>query len=481
MSSPYLCSLWRKECMQTLKKTLSWGPPEKWLDISSKELLSLTNDEVTSLQLQWFLERFKALEPEIPAVKALVEKQGIVNIEELNNITPLLFTHKVYKSYPLSLIEKKKFKQLTAWLDKLTTVDLSNVDVSDVKSIDDWLDRMDENGMYLFHSTGTTGKLSFFPRSQTEKMSTLNGFYKAIEAGSGIDVTKERMPVFFPGFRGGHQTSHKVLFHAGMTIGSNGKEFHTLYDKPMSADFMSLAGRLKHAKASGSLKKMDMIKALVKSKGELIKMQKNQPVMMEAFMNKLVNEYKGRRVLVMATTPDLLRPAEAGLKEGISGIFSSDSILLTGGGLKGYDAPDDWPEVLKKFYGVEQFYKVFGMTESSSTIPLCKNGHYHFYPYLIPFVLDVESGEPLPRKGVQTGRYGFYDLLAETYWGGVLTGDKVTIHYEDCGCGWKSAWLEDNIMRYSELQEDKEDKISCSGSQEAYNEFLDFVVEDAAK
>jgi hypothetical protein len=467
--------------MQTLKKTADWGSPEEWIDLPVEKLFSLTSDETESLQLKWFSKRFKTLESKISAVKALAEKQGVTSIDEVNDIAPLLFTHKVYKSYPLSLIEKKKFNHLTGWLDKLTSHDLSGIDVSDIKTIDGWLDQMDSDKMYLCHSTGTTGKLSFFPRSQTEKRSFLTGMYNAIEASSGKDIRKEQMPVFFPGYRGGYQVSHKVLHHVGMELGFNGEEFHTLFDKPMSADFMSLAGRLKAAKASGSLKKMDMIKALVKSKGELIKLKKQQPIMMEAYMNKLVNEYKGQKVLIMATTPDLLKAAEAGLKEGNSKIFSSDSILITGGGLKGYDAPEDWPSVLKEFYGVDEFYTLYGMTECTAILPMCKNGHYHVYPYLIPFVLDVETGEALPRKGTQTGRYGFYDLLAETYWGGLLTGDKVTVHYDDCGCGWKGAWLEDNIMRYSELQEDREDKISCSGSQDAYNEFLDFIVEDAVK
>jgi hypothetical protein len=29
-------------------------------------------------------------------------------------------------------------------------------------------------------------------------------------------------------------------------------------------------------------------------------------------------------------------------------------------------------------------------------------------------------GNALPREGVQTGRAGYFDLLAETYWGGIL-------------------------------------------------------------
>jgi len=251
-----------------------------------------------------------------------------------------------------------------------------------------------------------------------------------------------------------------------------------LFNYHMSADFMSLAGRLRHAQATGNLSKLDMIKALVKSKGELLKMKKKRPAMMEEFFMNIVKNYSGKQVFVMAPTTDLIKVAIAAKEQGYTKVFDKNSILLTGGGLKGYDAPDNWKKLLKEVYGVDRLYEGYGMTEQISFNPQCKNGHYHLFPWNVPFILDIDSGKPLPREGVQTGRAGFIDLLAETYWGGLLTGDKVTIHYDDCGCGWKGPWLEDNIKRYSDLQEDGEDKISCSGSQEAYNQFLDFVLED---
>jgi hypothetical protein len=463
--------------MQTLKKTATWGPPEEWNKLSAEELLSIENDEIEALRLEWFIQRFEALKTRIPALDALINKQDVTVIENINDIAPLLFTHKVYKSYPMALIEKKKFKLLTQWLDKLTTIDLSEVDVKGVKTIDAWLAKMNEAGMYIWHSTGTTGKLSFFPRSEVERPSVMDAVYKWVEASTGEDIRGTDIPLFFPSYRGGYQTAIRFLYDIGHDLAHGGEKFFTLFDVPASADFLSLAGRLRHAKATGSLKKMDMIKALVKSKGELIKLKKKMPIMMEAFMDKMVNEYSGEKVMIFATTPDLLRAAEAGLKAGNRKIFSEDSILMTGGGLKGYPAPENWPEVLKEFYGVKDYHVAYGMTECTSISPRCKNGHYHMLPQVIPIVLDVETGKPLPRKGVQTGRFGLFDLVAQTFWGGLLTGDKVTIHYEDCGCGWKGAYLEDNIRRYSELSEGGDDKISCSGSQEAYNEFVDFVAE----
>ena len=92
-------------------------------------------------------------------------------------------------------------------------------------------------------------------------------------------------------------------------------------------------------------------------------------------------------------------------------------------------------------------------------------------------MLDPETGDPLPREGNQTGRLAFYDLLADTYWGGFISGDEGTIHWETCPCGWKGAWLEKNIQRYS-MKQGGDDKISCAGVQAAYDDFVDLLMDE---
>jgi hypothetical protein len=57
----------------------------------------------------------------------------------------------------------------------------------------------------------------------------------------------------------------------------------------------------------------------------------------------------------------------------------------------------------------------------------CEHGHFHFAPTTFPFLLDPETSKPLPRTGRVTGRAAFFDLGAETRWGGFITGDEVTV------------------------------------------------------
>src|SRR3546814_12961011 len=84
--------------------------------------------------------------------------------------------------------------------DLLTTVDISNVDASGIESIDDWLDLLDaETPLTVAHTSGTTGKLSFVPRTKEQWTQTI--IHSAIiirdwfGPNSGSDILKDNMPI----------------------------------------------------------------------------------------------------------------------------------------------------------------------------------------------------------------------------------------------------------------------------------------------
>ncbi|MFX0170592.1 MAG: hypothetical protein ACFE9L_01600 [Candidatus Hodarchaeota archaeon] len=452
--------------------------PNSLVYATNSELFNLDPELVSQIQLAGVKKRFEYFYPRIKALKKLADEQGINNeITSLDDIGKILFQHTVYKSYPLQLIEKHKYGKLTQWLDKLTTYDLSNVNTSGCKSIDNWLERLEEQTeLLVVHSTGTSGKLSFLPRSEAEMDSFKNALYLFIEALTGVNPHKTKMPVFFPGFRNGRQLAQRVLSTFGPLLAGSEEEYHTAMPGFMSADFMSLAGRLQAAKAKGELGKLQMIKALTYNRGELLKMKKNRPKWMKEFFENMITNYRGKQVFLMGPLTTLIEAALEGEKQGLSHIFAPNSAIITGGGLKGQSVPTDWYERICKFYGVKTIRDAYGMTETTGYCPSCEYDHYHIYPFHIPYIFDT-NGNLTPRHGTQTGRFGFYDLLAESYFGGFITSDEVTIHWDDpCACGRKGPWLEKHIQRYSEKQ-NGDDKISCAGAQEAYDNFLDYILE----
>jgi hypothetical protein len=105
----------------------------------------------------------------------------------------------------------------------------------------------------------------------------------------------------------------------------------------------------------------------------------------------------------------------------------------------------------------------------SVAFPACEHGHYHPIPWVIPFVLDRQGQTLLPHYGGKVeGRFAFMDLSYSARWGGLITGDKVTMDYaETCACGRPGpVVVKGSINRYSDLGE--EDKITCSGTIESY-------------
>jgi hypothetical protein len=108
------------------------------------------------------------------------------------------------------------------------------------------------------------------------------------------------------------------------------------------------------------------------------------------------------------------------------------------------------------------------MQELHSGMPRCRaGGRYHLPPWVVPLILNKEGDELLPiTAGEYEGRAAFFDLSIDGRWGGVISGDKVSIDFSPCACGNKGPSIRDTIVRYADLEGD--DKIGCAGTVDAY-------------
>lgn len=449
--------------------------PTAWAEHDFDLLLSMPIGDVREAQREALALRFASLRPSVAALDKLATGEGIDEIESLESALPVFFDHRVYKTYPLSLVDKGRFDRLTAWLQRLTTHDLSSVPLDGVDSIDSWLTRLDDHGMLIGHSTGTTGKLSFVPRSRTEWPAWQNAYFSGRAAATGIDFRVEKVPVFQPMYRSGHHMMAKMnALFAGASAG--GEEYrHVLYDYPISSDLLSLAGRFRGAAQRGEVDELSIDPDTMKMYEEFVERNANREQDLEAWFTKLAEEYRGQRVHISGTVPDLVRLALKGRDRGVACDFGPGTTVFMGGGTKGFqDAPDDWEALVADFFGVEDIVSMYGMSEVMGVAPRCREGFFHFPPYAVPLMLDADA-RPLPTEGVQAGRIALFDLLAESYWGGFITGDHVTMHWDsDCACGWGGPRIEREITRFAEM-EGGDDKITCAGTQEALDEFMDYV------
>jgi hypothetical protein len=434
------------------------------------DLFGMDRKEVEDFQISAAATRFAELAPKVSALAAQAERTDISRIQSFEDIAPLLFQHTQYKSYPLSLLEKGRFESLTRWFNQLTSIDLSAVDARKCDGIDSWLELLEkETPLQPFHTSGTTGKLSFFPRTDMERDLWMLGYLKMFEGfdqerGIGVGFDGVRLPIIYPSLRHGRFVAQRLVKFLAENVAPTPAQCYTMNEGTLSADLMSLSGRIRVAQAKGELDKMQLGDSQRAALRRYLAESERRPQETDDFMHRIMADLRGQRVLLTSQTSYLVQAAQEGVKRGIKGVFAADSIGAVGGGGKGVVLPNNWQQLISDFSGISTWRLSYGMTEVTGNMPLCGEGYYHCAPYHIPFVLDPESGTPLPRTGTRTGRFACLDLLAQTYWGGIVSGDQVTIEWDrQCACGRKGAHIHDDVVRYSEAVTG-DDKVTCSAT-----------------
>jgi hypothetical protein len=460
--------------------------PKTFIDGNVNDGFEVPGDELEEYYLLAARKKFDAVRDRVPALKRLAAEQSVDIINSLDDLVKVLFPHTVYKSYPLSYLENNRFQKLTRWLNGLTSVDLRHVDASECQSIDEWLELLDNNtDLRVVHSSGTTGKLSFLPRTQDLSFAANYLIGNLIRDwfgdNSGPDMVKDPLPLLFPSYKSGYQTMVRTTEAQVEIFGITEDNCLYLYNDHMSSDIASLAGRIRAAEARGELGSLKISPALLAKKDEIIEREKMKQDSVRKFFDEAVSRFGGKQVYINTVWTMLFDPASKAKSLGFSNLFAADSVLITGGGNKGYDLPEGWKEMIFDVLGFDRAYEMFGMSEMTSPCMLCDHKNYHIAPVVIPFALDPISGEALPRSGAQTGRYAFLDLMPETYWGGFISGDEVTLSGFDnvCPCGRKGAYLGPEIRRYS-AKEGGDDKINCAGAPEAHDKALEYLIKASA-
>jgi hypothetical protein len=455
--------------------------PSEYFDHSLTTMMSLDRAEVEALQLRGLTHRLSELRGSLPMLDRLAETQDFTGIERVSDVLPLLFDHATYKSYPRSLIDQHRYGDLTRWFDKLTTTDLSGVDVSSCRSIDDWMATLKERTpLSPMHTSGTSGSISFLPWSKAEISRAMGQFPLLYFQEFGDPMPAPRRPLnlhcIYPFFRTGG-LSHTV-FNDGVVevIAGSEERFHAAYPGRLSADVVLLSSRLAAAERAGVPDGPVVDPSLAARREEFEVQQREMPRHVAAFFEAVSTELHGERVFMVATSNLLWRLAESGLARGLRGVFAADSTIVTGGGGKGIALPDDWAAQVREFLGVRRLNMAYGMSEMAGQFPQCTRGHYHLVPWIVPFVLDPDSGRELPREGTVAGAFAFVDLLPDTRWGGFVTGDRVTLVRDvRCPCGQASPYLLADIRRLSELSADDDDKLSCANVTASYTDAVEFL------
>lgn len=441
----------------------------------------LPRAEVEAMQLAGLKQRFGELRDRIPMLKKLADAEGVQCVEQIEDVVPLLFKHTVYKSYPPSMLEKRNFSQINKWLGKLVTPELAEamavVDVSGCGGLDEWFDLMDKAlpQLTLSHTSGTSGTLSFLPHGTREWEKILGVRRLLVWNMDGPDTPQPELHVAYPYFRSGFMSHLRINDHVVKTLLQGETYFRAAYPGRQSSDLLHLSAKIRAAHAKGTLDRLDISPEMMAKKEEFDRLQADMPRHLAVFFEQIVNEVRGKRVYLASTWTNLHNMAQAGLARGLENVFDADSFINTSGGAKGLVQPEGWREDLLRFTGAKRLHEGYAMSEVPCSHMRCEHGHFHLNPTAIPYLLDPKTGKALPRKGQVTGRAAFFDLGADTRWGGFVSGDEITIEWDKpCVCDRPSAYIVGTIQRYSELN-GGDDKITCASTESSLREAMDFL------
>ncbi len=421
--------------------------------------------DVQALQIEALNERFQERKDSLKLLTHRASEAGTTEIRSLDDMVPLLFPHTAYKSYPESFLMEEKWERLTRWLGTVSPYPIQQIDYSGIADIDDWIARLEAVGHFISCSSGTTGKSAMLIASQKDmdwsKLDTVGVF----SWGSGVKPQQDRKMI---------GCAPVAAVPKNLTIGEAQRAAFCHPDWP----------RFNYPVPPitvGSLTKMVVMRkkisdgtATPQEIADFEATSQERQKVLDAAIDIAADEIianRDKKLMVSGLWSGLYAVAKVVREKGYAAKdFHPDNCIYVGGGLKRALLPPDYREFVHQTFNIpdNRDFQNYSMQELNSGMPKCQKGdRYHIPPWIVPVILnrdgDALAGEA---KGEVEGRAAFFDLSMDGRWGGVISGDKISIDYGHCACGQKGPSVRNTIARYADLEGD--DKIGCAGTIDAY-------------
>jgi hypothetical protein len=419
-------------------------------------------DEVAALQLRAARERLDQRRGQLLILDQRVKEVGINSLETFDDMVPLLFSHTTYKSYPESFVKNGRWDRLLQWYDTVAVGSTDHVDLSSVNDIDSWTDALWAAGHRVHTSSGTSGKCSFIPSGEVDWINSGRIRLKHIHWATAMPEGR-RFRWYQLSPKEGKNRAVDVWNALADSLALPGQRKY-LSERPMLQADVSRAAVIRKAMMAGTVSPAELAGYEAESR---VRAQETQAAI-EQIARDIV-ERRAEPFAIAGLWPQQWSVMQAARQLGVpEGSFHPDTIIFGAGGTKGANIPPDYRDQIHRFYGEAHLSDNYGMTELTCGFPKCSAGRYHQPPWIKMLVLD-QSGDRLldTSSGLVEGRAAFFDIATEHRWGGVVSGDRVSVDYSVCGCGHPGPSVADTVVRYQEL-EGNDDKLSCAGTMEAY-------------
>jgi hypothetical protein len=435
--------------------------------VRSPERFNYHAEEVRATQVAALSERFHERKDCLKLLAHRAEEAGTEEIRSVEDMVPLLFPHTAYKSYPESFLMDERWDRLTKWLGTVSPYPIEGVDLEGIADIDEWIERLSAKGYFISCSSGTTGKSAMLIASQKDmdwsKIDTVGVF----SWGSGVEPAQDRKMI---------GTAPVASVPKNITIGEAQREAFANPDwprfnypvPPITVGTLTKMVVMRKKISDGTATPQEISDFEATSAGRQEVLDKAIILAAEECIT-----HREKKLMVSGLWSGLFAVAKAVRDLGYSAKdFHPDNCIYVGGGLKRAQLPEDYQQFVHETFNIpkDRNFQNYSMQELNSGMPKCREcGRYHVPPWIIPMILDKDGDKLLPYDlsgGEIEGRAAFFDLSLDGRWGGVITGDRISIDYAPSGCSHKGPSIRDNIARYADLQGD--DKIGCAGTIDAY-------------
>jgi hypothetical protein len=433
--------------------------------VNAEERFAIPYSDLRQLQVEAMNERFQDRKSRIKLLGFRAKESGVTEIRSREDMVPLLFPHTAYKSYPESFLTEQKWDRLGKWLGTVSPYPIAPIETADIADIDEWIERLSAKGHYVSCSGGTTGKSAMLITSEKDMDWSRTDTIGVFSWGSGVKPERDRRMF---GVAPTADVPKNVTIREAQraAFGDPRFEHFRLPVPPITVGQLTKMVVLRKAIADGTARPEQIADFEATSKEREETLEKAYIVSAEALVAA-----RADKLFVSGMWNALYHVAQLVREMGYSAKdFHPDNCIYVGGGLKRAQLPPDYQEFVYGTFNIpaNRKFQNYSMQELNSGMPRCQKGdRYHVPPWMVPFILNQDGDALLPHSdGEIEGRAAFFDLALDGRWGGVITGDKISLDLSPCACGNAGPSIRDNIVRYADLEGD--DKIGCAGTVDAY-------------
>jgi hypothetical protein len=431
--------------------------------VGDKECFDIAPDELLPVQLKAANERLRSQVEMIPLLANRAESAGLHEIRQPADLVPLLFAHTTYKTYGEGWLSERRWDRMGKWLATVSTRPVEGLVTDGVQTLDDWIKQLETVGHYLSCSSGTTGKPAMLSCTEGDIEFSARINIEALLWATGLTRGEDRK---FLGLGPQFAAPREDAIRQAMVdcFSPRYPPYQFGDGEPITVGSMVDIITLRRKLADGTARPNEI--------AEFERIAGQRASEMDASAKKAIDaviEARGLPVLAAGMFATLYEIAEGVRSKGHGGDFNPDNALMVAGGLKGTVLPENYREYVLETFNVaeDRVYHAYSMREINATFPLCHAGRYHISPWVIVLPLDAGGENLLDHGGGEIeARAAFFDASIEGRWGGVISGDRVSVSFAKCACGHQGPTVSRDITRYADLPGG--DKITCAGSIDAY-------------